>query len=57
MLIKEKPSAKLWDILSLPDTSKSSAFWDMGVDSHINWLLLFSPDEAGELGQHQSKNC
>ena len=27
----------------LPETSKSSAFWDMGVDSHLKWLLLFSP--------------
>ena len=36
-------------------TSKSSAFWDMGVDSHLKWLLLFSPNEAGELGWHQSK--
>ena len=26
----------------LPETSKSSAFWDMGVDSHLKWLLLFS---------------
>ena len=40
----------------LPETSKSSAFWDMGVDSHLKWLLLFSPDEAGESGQHQSRN-
>ena len=38
----------------LPKTSKSSAFWDMGVDSHLKWLLLFSPDEAGESGWHQS---
>ena len=30
----------------LPETSKSSAFWDMGVNSHLKWLLLFSPDEA-----------
>ena len=30
----------------LPETSKSSAFWDMGVDSHLKWLLLFSPDVA-----------
>ena len=28
----------------LPETSKSSAFWDMGVDSHLK--LLFSPDEV-----------
>ena len=40
---------------TLPETSKSSAFWDMGVDSHLKWLLLFSPNEAGELGRHQSK--
>ena len=38
----------------LPETSKSSAFWDMGVDSRIKWLLLFSPNEVGELGRHQS---
>ena len=38
----------------LLETSKNSAFWDMGVDSHLKWLLLFSPDEAGELGRHQS---
>ena len=35
------------DILS--ETSKSSAFWDMGVDSDLKWLPLPSPDEAGEL--------
>ena len=29
---------------TLPETSKSSAFWDMGVKSHLTWLLLFSPD-------------
>ena len=29
----------------LPETSKSSVFWDMGVDSHLKWLLLFSPNE------------
>ena len=28
----------------LPETSKSSAFWDMGVDSHLKWLLMFSPN-------------
>ena len=39
---------------NLPETSKSSAFWDMGVDSHLKWLLLFSPDVAGESGRHQS---
>ena len=33
----------LLDILQ--ETSKSSAFWDMGVDSHLKWLLLFSPNE------------
>ena len=37
----------------LPETSKSSAFWDMGVDSHLEWIPLFSPDEAGESGGHQ----
>ena len=37
----------------LPETSNSSAFWDMGVVSHLKWLLLFSPDEASELGRHQ----
>ena len=41
----------------LPETSKSSAFWDIVVDSHLKWLLFFSPipNEAGELGWHQSK--
>ena len=34
----------------LPETSKTSSFWDMGVDSHLKWLLLFSPDK----GWHQS---
>ena len=38
----------------LPDTSKSSAFWDMGVNSDLKWLPLFSPDGAGESGWHQS---
>ena len=38
------------------ETSKSSAFWDMGVDSHLKWLLLFSPDEEGGSGRHQSNN-
>ena len=33
----------------LPETSKSNAFWDMGVNSHLKWLPLFSPNEAGEL--------
>ena len=32
----------------LPETSKSSAFWDMVVNSHLKWLLLFSPDEGGK---------
>ena len=26
----------------------------MNVDSHLKWWLLFSPDEAGESGRHQS---
>ena len=30
----------------LPETSKSSAFWDMRVNSHLKLLLLFSPDEG-----------
>ena len=38
----------------LPETSKSSGFWDMGVNSHLKWLLLFSPYEAGEWGWHPS---
>ena len=38
----------------LPETSKSSAFWDMGVNSHLKWLLLFSPYEVGEWGRPQS---
>ena len=28
----------------LQETSQSSAFWDMGVDSYLKWLLLFSPN-------------
>ena len=32
----------------MPETSKSSAFWDVGVNSNLKWLPLFSPDEAGE---------
>ena len=32
----------------LLETSESSAFWDMGMNSHLKWLLLFSPYEAGE---------
>ena len=39
----------------LPETSKSSAFWDMGVNSHLKWLLLFSLYEAGEWGRSQSR--
>ena len=38
----------------LPETSKSSAFWDMGVDSHLKWLLLFSPNELDESGLNRS---
>ena len=38
----------------LPETSENSAFWDMSVDSHLKWLVLFRSKEAGELGQHQS---
>ena len=41
----------------LPETRKSSVFWDMGVDSHLEWLLLFSPNEEGELGQYQSRSA
>ena len=29
----------------LPETSKSHAFWDMGLDSHLKGLLLFSPND------------
>ena len=39
----------------LPETSKSSAFWDMGVDSHLELLLLFSPNvnsDSTSLGCH-----
>ena len=32
----------------LPETSKSSAFWDMGGNYNLKWLPLFSPDEACE---------
>ena len=39
----------------LTETSKSSAFWDMGVNSYLKWLPLFSPDEVGESGWHQSR--
>ena len=38
----------------LPEISKSSAFWVMGVSSHLKWLLLFNPYEAGEWGRPQS---
>ena len=38
----------------LPETSKSSAFWDMGVNFHLKRLLLFSHYEAGEWGRPQS---
>ena len=41
----------------LPETIKSSTFWDMGVNSHLNWLLLFSPDEAGESETSKSSAC
>ena len=33
----------------LSETSKSSAFWDMCVNSNLKWLPLCSPNEAGEL--------
>ena len=39
----------------LPETIKRREFWDMGVDPHLKWLLLFSSDEAGETGRHQSR--
>ena len=32
----------------LPETSKSSAFWDIGLNSNLKWLPLFSPNEAGK---------
>ena len=35
----------LRDILA--ETSKSSAFWEMGWNSNLKWLPLFSTDEAG----------
>ena len=40
----------------LPETSKSNASWDVGADSHLKWLLLFSPKEVtvGVLRRHQS---
>ena len=38
----------------LLETSKSSAYWDMGVDSHLKWLLLFSSNELDESGLNQS---
>ena len=31
-----------------PETSKSSAFWDMGVNSNLKRLPLSRPDKAGE---------
>ena len=37
---------KFGDILL--ETSKSSAFWDMGVNSNLKWLPLFSPDAMGK---------
>ena len=40
---------------TLPETSKGSAFWDMGVNSQLKLLLLFSPYEAGEWGRPQSR--
>ena len=43
-LVMSNIQVKIRDIL--PETSKSSAFWDMGVDSHLKWLRLFSPDVA-----------
>ena len=45
-LLMMNNQVKFGDIL--PETSKSSAFWDMGVNSHLKWLPMFSPDEAGE---------
>ena len=33
----------------LPESSKSSAFWDMGWSSYLKWLPLFSPSVADEL--------
>ena len=53
LLLISHIQVNFWDIL--PETSKCSAFWDMGVDSHLKWPLLFSPNEAGELGWHQSR--
>ena len=32
----------------LPETSKSSVFWDMGWNSSLKWLPLFSPNEVRE---------
>ena len=32
----------------LPETCKSGAFWDMVVNSHLRWLLLFRPDEPSQ---------
>ena len=45
-LLLMRNNVKLGDML--PETSKSSALWDIGVNSHVKWLLLFSLDEAGE---------
>ena len=44
-LLMRNNQVKFGDML--PETSKSSAFWDMGVNYHLKWLLLFSPYEAG----------
>ena len=41
----------------LPETSKRSAFWDMGVNSNLKWLPLFSPDEVGESGGTSLLHC
>ena len=32
----------------LLETSKSSAFWDMGWKHSLRWLLLFTPNEVHE---------
>ena len=45
-LLMRNIQVNFWDIL--PKTSKSSAFWDMGVNSNLKLLPLYSPDEAGE---------
>ena len=54
-LLMRNNQVRFGDIL--PETSKNSAFWDMGVNSHLKWLLLFSPYEAGEWGRPQSRHC